>query len=154
MDKGVLKRAAIVGLLALPLVVSPIFELPTCPSATLFGVPCPGCGLTRATLALLHGDVVAAWRLHPLVFLLSPIYFGLLALIAYSYVRGSSPAMLQGRGVSGRRFLLARSVSILTGLTITLAFAVWIARFFGAFGGPVPVDTWQEWRERKLVEHR
>ena len=154
LDKAVLKRAGIILLLGLPFAAGPIFELPLCPSASLFSVPCPGCGLTRATVALLHGDVLAAWSLHPLVFLLSPVYFGLLGLIAYSYVRGSPPAILQGAGISGRSFLLGRSVSILAGLTLTLAFAVWIARFFGAFGGPVPVETWNEWRARHVVERR
>ena len=154
MNKGVLKRAALVALLALPFAAGPIFELPMCPTASLFGVPCPGCGLTRATVALLHGDVVGAWRLHPLVFLLSPVYFGLLSLVAYSYVRGSTPAMLQGSAASGQRFLLGRGVSIVTGVTIALALVVWTARFFGAFGGPVPVEGWSEWRARHFAAHR
>ena len=34
----------------------------------LLGAPCPGCGMTRACLALLHGDPADAWRLHPMVF--------------------------------------------------------------------------------------
>lgn len=34
----------------------------------LVGAPCPGCGMTRACLALLRGDAGAAWRLHPAVF--------------------------------------------------------------------------------------
>ena len=32
----------------------------------LIGIPCPGCGLTRAYLSLLHCDVPAAFRFHPL----------------------------------------------------------------------------------------
>lgn len=38
---------------------------------------CPGCGLTRAMLAFLHGDVVAAFNYHPcygLVILAIPIF--------------------------------------------------------------------------------
>ena len=34
-----------------------------------FGVPCPGCGLTRANMAFLRGDVVVAFGYHPLFFM-------------------------------------------------------------------------------------
>jgi hypothetical protein len=35
-----------------------------CPVKAALGIPCPGCGLTRATLALLGGEFAAALRLH------------------------------------------------------------------------------------------
>lgn len=31
-----------------------------CPSKLLYGIPCPGCGITRATLMFLHGEVLKA----------------------------------------------------------------------------------------------
>ena len=31
-----------------------------CPFKVLTGLPCPGCGLTRGTVALLHGDTAGA----------------------------------------------------------------------------------------------
>ena len=31
-----------------------------------FGVPCPGCGLTRSVALLLHSHVTQAWALHPI----------------------------------------------------------------------------------------
>jgi hypothetical protein len=34
---------------------------PACPFHAMTGLWCPGCGMTRATYALLHGDVAAAF---------------------------------------------------------------------------------------------
>lgn len=39
-----------------------------CPFYRIFGIPCPGCGMTRAFLACLRLDFTAAWRYHPMVF--------------------------------------------------------------------------------------
>jgi uncharacterized protein DUF2752 len=36
----------------------------TCPFLHIVGVPCPGCGLTRATALLLHGNLRAALNYH------------------------------------------------------------------------------------------
>jgi len=38
----------------------------------LSGLPCPGCGLTRAVLSLGRGEVGAAFRLHPFALLVLP----------------------------------------------------------------------------------
>ena len=43
-----------------------------CPIRFLTGVSCAGCGMTRAVRALLVPDIAAAFRFHPLVFLLPP----------------------------------------------------------------------------------
>src|SRR4051794_22012477 len=37
-----------------------------CPFKVLTGLPCPGCGLTRSTVALLHGDLSTSLYFHPL----------------------------------------------------------------------------------------
>lgn len=41
----------------------------TCLAVILFDVTCPGCGLTRAGLSLLHLDLVGAWTLNPTIYL-------------------------------------------------------------------------------------
>jgi hypothetical protein len=33
-----------------------------------FDVSCPGCGMTRSCVAIVHGHWARAWRLHPLGF--------------------------------------------------------------------------------------
>ena len=42
-------------------------EVGICPYRNLFGVACPGCGMSRATAHLLDGNVGAAMTYHPLV---------------------------------------------------------------------------------------
>lgn len=39
---------------------------PLCVFKNVTGVPCPGCGLTRATCSLLHGEVATSLRMHQL----------------------------------------------------------------------------------------
>lgn len=47
----------------------PIPEL--CQSKALFGVDCPGCGLTRSFIYLAHGDFTASFHRHRLGWLLA-----------------------------------------------------------------------------------
>ena len=35
----------------------------------LTGIPCPGCGLTRANFAFIRGDIAAAFSYHPMFFM-------------------------------------------------------------------------------------
>lgn len=116
--------ATAVGLLLL-------LEAPLCPTAALARLPCPGCGLTRATLALVALDLERALALHPLVPLLAPLVVGLSAHTGLAYVWSSDwPVARAGRSTWGGRAWLALGVVVV---------GVWLARFFGAFGGPAPV---------------
>ncbi|HYX69022.1 MAG TPA: DUF2752 domain-containing protein [Terriglobales bacterium] len=65
------------ALLALPLAAvlpSDGAGIPVCLFHSLTGLPCPGCGLTRAFSSLLHGQGAAAFTYHPFVFLLLPLF--------------------------------------------------------------------------------
>ena len=108
-------------------------RIPVCPTATLFGIPCPGCGLTRATLALFRGDVATALHFHPLVFVLTPLVVGLTLNTAYEYVRGPRPT-------ARPELVTSRTTSWLAAFLLAGMLGVWGARFLGYFGGPVPVE--------------
>ena len=106
-------------------------RVPLCPVAIVARQPCPGCGLTRATLAALHGDFHEALHLHPLVFLVTPVIAVAFTYNAIAYVRRGewfATERLSGRWINGAWITLGAAMILL-----------WIARFFGAFGGPVPV---------------
>jgi hypothetical protein len=105
--------------------------LARCPVALILRVPCPGCGLTRATLRLLHGDLHGALAFHPLVLLIVPALGFFFGTNTWMYLRTGRWGYLDGH--FGRGFTFGALA------VAGLSMAVWVARFFGAFGGPVPV---------------
>ena len=64
-----------------------VFGIVVCPLKRLTGVPCPTCGTTRACLAMLRGDVRAAFALQP---------------FAVALVSGVAPALLLWAAAAGR----------------------------------------------------
>lgn len=123
------------GLVALAFALA-LLDTPLCPTAFFFGVPCPGCGLTRATLALLHGDFAAALRFHPLAPLLAPLFAGAIAKVLIDYVRAAPPRPAPA-------WWTTRTATLLASALLALTLGVWLARFAGYFGGPVPVESWR-----------
>jgi hypothetical protein len=73
------------------------------------GMQCPGCGLTRASMAILRGDIAAAFNFNPLIFA-APLFLG-----AYFLARRSrSPKLLMTAivsiaGVAALGFFLVRN---------------------------------------------
>ena len=101
-----------------------------CPVARLTGCPCPGCGLTRATLEILRGNLSLAFALQPFAFLVSPLLAFLLGVGGIRYwLVGAARLPLQLRRWAER-----------AGVAIALAMVVfWALRFAGFWSGPVPV---------------
>lgn len=133
-------RIAILALVLGALGVAIWSDFPLCPMAGTFGVPCPGCGLTRATLALLHGDVRAALHFHPLVGLMAPLFVGFVGTAVLELLR--TPAIPARRS---RVNWNGRGLTVVAVLLLTATVGVWLLRFAGYFGGPVPVLTLREW---------
>lgn len=70
---GDLKKYRIVLIvLLLYLCVAYLFSFKVCPVCYVTGIPCPGCGITRAFLALLRGDMAEAWKRNAMIFLWIP----------------------------------------------------------------------------------
>jgi hypothetical protein len=118
---------------------------PICPTALFLGIPCPGCGLTRATLALVSGDIASAFRLHPLVPILAPLFLGAMLTALIDYVRGPT-----ARKRPTSSFWSTRAGRLTAVALFVLVFGVWGLRFAGHFGGPVPIETIADFRERLL----
>lgn len=114
-------------------------EVPLCPTRNLLGVPCPGCGLTRATEALVVGDFGSMLRFHPLAPILTPV-----ALFSVSRA-----VLVSAGALRNRSDILGRLPNWVWGTLAFLLVGLWVARIAGLFGGlPDPVDPTQGWLYR------
>ena len=89
-------------------------SLVPCPVLTITGLECPGCGMTRACVAIARGELSAAWSLHPFAFLLIP-----LALLWALFPERS-------RGLWWRVPALVRSTAV--ALALACAVGLWLSR--------------------------
>jgi hypothetical protein len=137
-------RITVLALVLGALAVAMWSDFPLCPMAGTFGVPCPGCGLTRATLALLHGDVHGALRFHPLVWLMAPLFIGFVGMATLELVRNANE-----RARPPRLDWSSRGVTVVAVFLLVAMLSVWLLRFAGYFGGPVPVVTLGEWLAKR-----
>lgn len=87
------------------------------------GYPCPGCGMTRAVAAVLHGDFSGAFAAHPLWVLL-PVF-------AFLLLRMTFPGCFPFS--SSRRY--QRGEAILSVCLLILVFTVYFVRLAGGFRG-------------------
>ena len=98
-------------------------ELPVvCPSRLLFGVNCPGCGMTRGVLLTLGGDLRGALDVNPA----GPFLVAALILLAAQLLLAARPA--EG-GASARRRL--RSWASVYGAVVA---SVMLIQWAGGFG--------------------
>lgn len=99
---------------------------PTCAFHRITGLECPGCGMTRAVHAALHGRWADAFHFNPAGMLILPVLMILLGSQIPAWVRGMPrPWTL----AFGRRGAL---------LTLALVFGYWILRNTRAWPFPIP----------------
>lgn len=103
-----------------------------CAFARIFGMPCPGCGSTRSVRAFVRGDLDGVLQHNPFGLLMAAVLgvFVVQALVSV-FVRGDYRDVGSGRVGLGAKYALI--------VVAVLEVLLWIARFGGAFGGPVPV---------------
>lgn len=90
-----------------------------CPFFKLTGIPCPGCGLTRACMLVLKGDVLAGMKFHAF----APIFVALISILIVS--------TLLPRSVAEPLIHKAETLERQTGLTIIILGGLilyWLAR--------------------------
>lgn len=61
--------ALVVLLVSFVLAPDRLPRIPICPFMCLTGLPCAGCGITRAFCAIGHGDYGEAWNYNPFAFI-------------------------------------------------------------------------------------
>lgn len=109
---------AVVLFLLYMIVVNLIFHA-FCPVVIITGVPCPGCGLTRALGYLITGRWQQAWEMNPVIFLI--------AVIAVYFV--------VNRYFLGRKVKGIQSLLILTAVVLCIVFC---ARMYLYFPNRIP----------------
>ncbi len=108
--------AALVAAIGLHLLLGGVLHVPlfVCPFHTVTGLPCPGCGLSRALLSLASGDWAAALRFHPF----TPYFLALGAGLALAAALPARPrnALIARVAALERRTRL--NAAILTGFVL------------------------------------
>jgi len=98
-----------------------LLPFPTCILRLIAGIPCPACGLTRAALAIAALDFAAATAFHPL---------------SLPLCLAASATVIGAATLDDRRFrMFLQNMGAGVGIALVV---VWVLRFGGLFGGPVP----------------
>ena len=92
----------------------------SCTARLLFGINCPGCGLTRAFISISRGEFANAWNFNPAAFV---VYLFVIIQIPWQTYQLS-------RILRGRQCVEAIWIYILPVLVAVLLFTQWLVRLF------------------------
>jgi hypothetical protein len=125
-------RAALTALVWAVSALPVLLGFQQCAIATLFHVPCPGCGMTRALRLLADGHAEASLRMHPLA--VPVLAAGSLLILSTVWT-----ALTIGTPFYIHQSRFGRAAIAFAILVYSLTTALWVARWLGHFGGPVSV---------------
>ena len=98
------------------------FPAPLCPLHALTRIPCPTCGMTRATNAILHGDIAASLAWNPLMTLvlsgaaLYIVYAAVVVIGKLPRLRWTTPTRFEARWIR---------ISAITLIVANWAYLLW-----------------------------
>jgi hypothetical protein len=101
--------------------------VPLCPVRLQYHQPCPGCGVSRAVVLALQGHFRESIAMHPL------------ALVAVVLAVPSFWVWVRKPVADDEVPSFPKALSAAWTALALLLLALWIARFLGYFGGPVPI---------------
>ncbi|MFQ5653877.1 MAG: DUF2752 domain-containing protein [Planctomycetota bacterium] len=110
---------------ALILLASRLFTVATLPAIDLClfrrlgGLPCPGCGLTRAFCSISHGELQQAWSLNPFGYLFYAIALGVLLAPLWRRLLSMDVPLPRGRALTAGVVALLAAMWIFDLLRIT-----------------------------------
>lgn len=107
-----------------------------CPSVLIFGLPCPGCGMTRAAVSLFTGNWQEVMQYNPMVI------FWLGAVLTFLYLRYVKDFRSGRKGVDEAGGSSERAVKFWWRMLIVLVLvttAVFIIRMYLYFPGEAPL---------------
>jgi len=113
-----LKSVVITVLIVMPFL---LMDGNTCLIKEIIGIPCPGCGMTRAYISLMHFDIKVAFYYHPL--------FVLPAIIAFILLFKSNKHIAK----------IYKNEAVWMGMLIMVV-GVWIVRMIVLFPNRAPMD--------------
>ena len=124
MATAVILVSAVLQIDASGRVVLPVLQLPlpdTCWFHRIFGLGCPGCGLTRCFISIVHGRFAEAWHFNPAGF---PFFLLVASQIPYRAIQ--LWRIRTGVGL----LAVSKTPLILVFATMVLLFAQWLLRVF------------------------
>ncbi len=95
-----------------------LFYFYRCPMEYFLGIPCPGCGMSRALLAFVHLDFIKAFYFHPLFWLVpaAAVLWILDRLHIFIFSKKIRQRLLLWTGIL---FLLVYAIRLLFGSPVT-----------------------------------